>query len=127
VTKLVKFILLSGIQFVSPKIKGVWVWWISLMNTSLLAKWIWKLENSSGLWQKIVEAKYIKGRSVSLVKETEWFTFLERHPWDQRGVFYKHIIKKSIGVGARFWKDFLGAAIAPCLKKIKRSFSSILQ
>lgn len=42
-------------------------------------------------------------------------------------VFLQTHCKKSIGVGARFWKDFLGAAIAPCLKKIKRLFSSILQ
>jgi hypothetical protein len=59
-----------------------------------------------GCGKKIVEAKYIKGRSVSLVKETEWFTFLERHPWDQRGFFLLTHCKKSIGVDASFWKDF---------------------
>jgi hypothetical protein len=28
------------------------------MNIGLLAKWIWKLETSDGIWQNIVRSKY---------------------------------------------------------------------
>jgi hypothetical protein len=38
------------------------------MNISLILKWWWKLENKDCLWQKIVKAKYLKGKPVSLVE-----------------------------------------------------------
>lgn len=41
---------------------------IKKMNVSLLTKWWWKLETQSGLWQDIVNAKYMQGMTVSSVK-----------------------------------------------------------
>lgn len=38
------------------------------MNISLLCKWLWKLDNESGIWQDIVKAKYIKNDLVNNVK-----------------------------------------------------------
>jgi hypothetical protein len=38
------------------------------MNEALLAKWIWRLENTSGLWQSIVKSKYIKNKPIISVK-----------------------------------------------------------
>jgi hypothetical protein len=37
------------------------------MNISLLAKWIWILESSEGLWQQIIGSKYIKGDPLIVV------------------------------------------------------------
>jgi hypothetical protein len=41
------------------------------MNISLIAKWIWKLETSDGLWQRIVKSKYVKGKRISLVTKRQ--------------------------------------------------------
>jgi hypothetical protein len=46
------------------------------MNGALLAKWIWKLENTNGLWQTIIRHKYVKGRPIiSLKKDKVILTF----------------------------------------------------
>jgi hypothetical protein len=51
-----------------PKEKGgVGVKNLEKMNTSLLLKWWWKLENKDGLWQKLVRAKYLRNRHISCV------------------------------------------------------------
>jgi hypothetical protein len=39
---------------------GLGVLDLQKMNEALLAKWFWRLENSSGLWQTIVHRKYVK-------------------------------------------------------------------
>lgn len=31
---------------------------LNVMNKSLLCKWLWKLENSEGLWQQLISKKY---------------------------------------------------------------------
>jgi len=49
----------------SQKHGGLGVKDINKMNISLLAKWWWKLENESGLWQDIIEAKYMQGKHIS--------------------------------------------------------------
>jgi hypothetical protein len=35
---------------------------LEFMNDSLLTKWLWNIENSNGLRQKIIASKYIKGK-----------------------------------------------------------------
>jgi hypothetical protein len=35
----------------------------------LLCKWWWILENEEGLWQDIVNLKYVKGIPICLVKQ----------------------------------------------------------
>jgi hypothetical protein len=40
---------------------------LKCMNISLLAKWIWILESSEGLWQQIIGSKYIKGDPLIVV------------------------------------------------------------
>ena len=41
---------------------------IAKMNVSLLCKWWWKLEREEGVWQEIIEKKYLKGNHISTVK-----------------------------------------------------------
>jgi hypothetical protein len=54
----------------SPKDQGgLGVLDLKKMNEALLAKWIWNLENSNGLWQTIIRQKYIKGRPIISVKK----------------------------------------------------------
>jgi hypothetical protein len=38
------------------------------MNTSLLIKWWWKLEDKEGPWQKIVRAKYVRDMSIAFLE-----------------------------------------------------------
>jgi hypothetical protein len=35
------------------------------MNKCLISKWIWKLENSEGIWQDVVRAKYLQKNMLS--------------------------------------------------------------
>jgi hypothetical protein len=46
---------------------GIGIKDIRKMNISMLCKWWWKLENGHGLWQQIINAKYVKGRSICTV------------------------------------------------------------
>jgi hypothetical protein len=53
----------------SPKDQGgLDVLNLNKMNDALLAKWIWNLENSNGLWQNIIK-KYVKGMPIISVKK----------------------------------------------------------
>jgi hypothetical protein len=64
----------------SPRDQGVLgVLDLHKMNGALLAKWIWKLENSNGLWQTIIRHKYVKGRPIILDKKDRAILTLERH------------------------------------------------
>jgi len=55
---------------------------ISKMNIGLLCKWWWKLEREEGVWQEIIEKKYLKGKHISTVKHRLddspiWFDLLK--------------------------------------------------
>jgi hypothetical protein len=76
------------------------------MNLSLLCKWWWKFEKETGLWQKIVSHKYMRGRTIYSVKHKQtdspcWSDLLK----------IKHIylqgrkIKVRNGKSALFWQD----------------------
>lgn len=52
----------------SKKKGGLGIKDIRKMNISLLCKWWWKLENESGLWQDLIQAKYIKQDLINTVK-----------------------------------------------------------
>lgn len=41
---------------------------LDMMNKALLGKWIWKLVNSSGLWQTVLKARYLQSDCVGCVK-----------------------------------------------------------
>jgi hypothetical protein len=76
------------------------------MNEALLAKWIWNLENSSGLWQTIIRHKYVKGRPIISVRKKQ----IDSHFWKGilvvRDNFFKYC-KKRIGNGKNtsFWNN----------------------
>ena len=75
-------------------------------NICLLAKWWWKLENRSGMWQTIVKAKYMRNKTVNSIKcrasdSPVWRALLKVKD------FYLLGRKVSLGSGnlVRFWKD----------------------
>jgi hypothetical protein len=61
VVVIVKKIHLANWEMVcTPKMQGgLGVLDLNCMNDALLAKWLWNIENSNGLWQEIIRAKYI--------------------------------------------------------------------
>ena len=46
----------------SKKDGGLGIKDITKMNISLLCKWWWRLEHESGIWQEIIQAKYLHVR-----------------------------------------------------------------
>jgi hypothetical protein len=75
-------------------------------NISLLCKWWWKLETQNGLSEQIVKAKYLRNKSVAMVKpcvhdSPSWKTLLKvkEHYFAGR----KIIVNK--GDLVRFWID----------------------
>lgn len=60
-----KYHLLKWTQkFKHKKKGGLGIKDIRKMNVSLMTKWWWKLEREDGLWQKIIQFKYLCGKSV---------------------------------------------------------------
>jgi hypothetical protein len=66
------------------------------MNEALLAKWLWKLENSNGLWQTIIRYKYIKGRPIISLKKRQSDSHFWKGVLDTRDNFYKYCKKKWV-------------------------------
>jgi hypothetical protein len=52
---------------------------LELKNKSLLSKWLYKLMNEEGVWQELIQTKYLKHKTLSQVsaKPTD-SSFLER-------------------------------------------------
>jgi hypothetical protein len=72
----------------------------------LLAKWFWRLENSSGLWQTIVHNKYVKNRPIISVKKRPSDSHFWKGILSVRDKIYNYY-KKNIGNGknSSFWKN----------------------
>jgi hypothetical protein len=76
------------------------------MNVSLLCKWWWKLDNGVGLWQDIINFKYLKNGSVCTVSHRQndspiWSDLLK-----VKGVYLQGR-KMSVknGMKTLLWKD----------------------
>jgi hypothetical protein len=91
----------------SPKNQGgLGVLNLEFMNDSLLSKWLWNIENSKGLWQKIIASKYIKGKPLILVKQRQSDSHFWKNILSLRDNFYKYC-KTEVGNGLKtsFWKS----------------------
>ena len=76
------------------------------MNISLLCKWWWKLETEKGLWQELVEKKYLRGNPISVINQRHdnspiWTDLLKIREIYLRG----RIIQTADGKRTLFWKD----------------------
>jgi hypothetical protein len=76
------------------------------MNDALMTKWLWNIENSNGLWQKIINEKYIKGKSLIFVRKRQNDSHFCKKVLDLREMFYNHC-KMIVGNGKKtsFWKN----------------------
>jgi hypothetical protein len=58
-----------------PKEKGgLGIKDLDKMNKSLLVKLWWKLKSKDGLWQKLVKAKYVKGKPVAYIEPRQTYS-----------------------------------------------------
>lgn len=102
-----KYHLVKWEKIISPKKKGgLGVQDIRKMNQSLLCRWWWKLERREGLWQKVVEKKYVKQLSISQMKykssnSPAWNDLLKVKDIYLQG----RVIKCGNGRMADFWED----------------------
>lgn len=66
----------------------------------------WNIENSRGLWQKIIASKYIKGKTLILVKQKQSDSHFWKKILSLRDNFYKYC-KSAVGNGLKtsFWKS----------------------
>jgi hypothetical protein len=91
----------------SPKSQGgLGVLNLDFMNDSLLSKWLWNIETSNGLWQKIIASKYIKGNPLILIKQKQGDSHFWKKILSLRDNFYK-FCKTVVGNGLKtsFWKS----------------------
>jgi hypothetical protein len=90
----------------SKKKGGLGIKNLRKLNVSLLCKWWWALENEGGLWQDIVNTKYVKKYPTSLIParisdSPIWSDLLKiRH------IYLKgRVLKISNGQRVSFWLD----------------------
>ena len=102
-----KYHLVRWSDVCQPKdLGGLGVTNLEIKNISLLCKWLWRLENETGIWQDIVKAKYLKKGTLSqcIHKPTD------SHFWSGlmsvKDLFYS-CCKRILGDGksTRFWED----------------------
>lgn len=48
--------------------RGLGILNLEPMNKALLAKWFWKLETETGLWQDVLLSKYVKDKCIYGIK-----------------------------------------------------------
>jgi hypothetical protein len=91
----------------SPKNQGgLGILNLEFMNDSLLTKWLWKIENSNGLWQKIIACKYIKGKPLISVKQKQRDSHFWKKILSLRDNFYKYCnTLVGNGLNTSFWKS----------------------
>jgi hypothetical protein len=76
------------------------------MNINLLCKWWWLLENQRGIWQDIMQIKYVRNKPISLIKPRQsdspvWCDLLKiRHIYLKGRKFITNNVKKI-----SFWLD----------------------
>jgi hypothetical protein len=94
-----KYHLVDWASVCSPKNQGgLGVLNLEFMNDSLLYKWLWNIENSKGLWQKIIASKYIKGKPLIIVKQKQGDSHFWKKILSLRDNFYKYC-KTLVGNG----------------------------
>ena len=74
---------------------GLGVLDLNSMNKCLLSKWIWKIENLDGLWQKILKEKYIKGKPLISIRKKQSDSHFWKGILNVKDMFYKFCRKKS--------------------------------
>jgi hypothetical protein len=102
-----KYHLIKWIKIYKHKKKGgLGIKDLKKMNISLLCKWWWKLDNEKGLWQDIIEYKYLRKDTICTVKHgqnesTIWVDLLKIRNTYLQG----RKLKVKNGKKTLFWMD----------------------
>jgi len=91
----------------SKKKGGLGIKSIRKMNISLLCKWLWKLETEDGVWQQIINFKYLKNDSICTVKHRQTNSAIWSDLLKIRDVYLQGR-KMKVGNGQKtlFWKIY---------------------
>jgi hypothetical protein len=86
-----KYHLVDWETVCTPKdLSGLGVLNLDLTNIGLLCKWLWKLENESGMWQDILKKKNLQKETLIQIEEkpgmSQFWSGLVR----VKNIFYKH-------------------------------------
>jgi hypothetical protein len=102
-----KYHLVNWATVCSPiEFGGLGVKDLGCMNIALLCKWIWKLETSDGLWQKVLYNKYIRNKTMSGVAIKTGDSWFWRGLLKVRDLFYSFCTRVvRNGKRTRFWED----------------------
>jgi hypothetical protein len=93
------------------------------MNLSLLCKWWWQLKKGDGLWQDIVNLKYVKQSSVCLIPNRLHDSLLWNDLMKVRCIYLRgreYMINNGKSVSFFGWIPGLG--IFPCVENIQFFF-----
>jgi hypothetical protein len=91
----------------TPKdLGGLGVLNLDLMNIGLLCKWLWKLENETGMWQDILKKKYLQKETMTQIEEKPGVSQFWSGLVKVKEVFYRFCKRIVVsGNKTRFWED----------------------
>jgi hypothetical protein len=111
----------------SPKnMGGLSVLDLQKMNEALLAKWFWRLENSSGLWQTIVHRKYVKNKPIISVKKKPSDSHFWKGILSVRDKYYNYYKKVLVMERAPVSGKIFGVALKNWLTSTLTCLSSLM-
>ncbi|CAN6249384.1 unnamed protein product [Urochloa humidicola] len=119
-----KYYLVKWSKVTLPKRKGgLGIKDLRKLNISLLSKWWWKIESGEGLWQEIVQKKYIKRHTLHELKARPnnspvWNDLLKVKELYLRG----RIVRIGNGLTTDFWRD-AWCGLVPLKEKFPELFA----
>lgn len=102
-----KYHLVNWQAVCTPKeLGGLGVLDLDMMNVSLLCKWLWKLENTDGAWQRILRKKYLQKQTLSQAESSRGTSQFWSGLMKVKDLFYNHCTRiLGSGKQTRFWED----------------------
>jgi hypothetical protein len=85
---------------------GLGVEVLELKNKSLLSKWLFKLINEQGVWQELLQNKYLKNKTLSHVSAKPTDSQFWKGLMSVKDDFFRRgVMKVENGQNTRFWED----------------------
>ena len=73
---------------------------LDIMNKSILAKWLWKIETESRTWVNILKSKYIQNRCLAGLEKKPGDSQFWCSLMDIKRIYFQHV-KKRLGDGKK--------------------------